>query len=159
MRPVAPNTARSTRSTLARRAAPAQGNFGATLGPSRGGADTSTILERHLGPPSEVRVVHGCTALALFPDATAALRATMGLLGEASRTSGSATAGAHVTGRAHDEIGPDSGPVRAAAALAHLADANRLLVTSDLLAAISPVRGSTWSFDPAPRRSWAARPS
>lgn len=120
--------------------------------------DTSTILERHLGPVGEIRVVQGCTALAIFPDVTAAVRATMGLLGEASRTSGSATAGAHVTGTAHDEILPESAPSRAAALLAHLADANRLLVTSALLDAISPVRGSVWSFDPGPTAQLGGTP-
>jgi hypothetical protein len=113
--------------------------------------DTSTILERYLGPAKgEVRLVQGCTALAVVPDVRAGLLATMEVLAEASRTSGSATAGAQVVQDAPDQIGPGSSPARAAAALASVADAARLLVTAEVIAALQPADGSTLSFDAGP---------
>ena len=113
--------------------------------------DTSTILERHLRPVSgEVRLVRGYTALAVVPGVRAGLLATMEVLGEASRTSGSATAGAQVAGEALDQIGPESSPARAAAALAAVSETDRLLVTGDVVAALQPADGSTLSFDAGP---------
>jgi hypothetical protein len=120
--------------------------------------DTSTILERHVSPGGEVRLVRGCTALAVFPGVTASLRATTALLSEAQGTSGSVTAGAHATELTHDDIVPDSVPARIAAALAQLADANRLLVTGDLLRGFPPDRWSSWSFDPGPTARFGDSP-
>jgi hypothetical protein len=110
--------------------------------------DTSTILERYLGPlAAEIRLVQGYTALAMVHDAHAAILATMDLLGEAARSSGSATAGAYITQDALEEVGPASRAARTAAALAGLAEADRLLVTADVIGALRPADGSTLSFD------------
>jgi hypothetical protein len=110
--------------------------------------DTSTILERYLGPlGAEIRLVRGSTAMAMAHDAHAAIAATIDLLGEAARSSGSATAGAHLTHDAIEDVGPASRAARAAAALAGLAEADRLLVTADVIGALTPADGSTLSFD------------
>src|SRR5262245_57569019 len=56
--------------------------------------DTSSILDHYLGPlAADIRLVRGCTAMAIVHDAHAALAAAMDLLGESARSSGSATAG------------------------------------------------------------------
>lgn len=113
--------------------------------------DTSTILERYLGPANgEVRLVQGCTALAVVPGVRDGLIATMEVLAEAARTSGSATAGAQVVLDASDQLGPGSSAARAAAALAAVSDADRLSVTGDVVAALQPLDGSTLSFDAGP---------
>ena len=55
--------------------------------------DTSAILDRYLGPVNaEIRLVAGCTALAVVPDVRQGLLATLDLLREAARSSGSASA-------------------------------------------------------------------
>jgi hypothetical protein len=112
--------------------------------------DTSTILDRYLGPAGGgVRLVQGCTALAVIPGVRAGLLATMEVLGEAGRTSGSATAGAQIVSDP-DQVGPGSSSARAAEVLASLAEADRLLVTGDVVAALPPADGSTLSFDAGP---------
>ena len=73
-------------------------------------------------------------------DAHAAILATMDLLGEAARSSGSATAGAHITQDALEDVGPASRAARTAAALAGLAEADRLLVTADVIGALQARR-------------------
>jgi hypothetical protein len=123
--------------------------WGSDAGPND--LDTSTILDRYLGPAAgAVRLVHGCTALAMFPDVRGAVNAALDLLAEAARTSGSANAGMHVTVDPSDDIGPASHAGRLAAQLADLAEADRLLVTGEVIAALSPADGSALSFDPAP---------
>lgn len=113
--------------------------------------DTSTILERHLGPANgDIRLVRGYTALAVVPDVRGGLVATLELLAEASRTSGSATAGAQVTTDPSDQIGTDSKASRAAATLASLAASDRLLVTGDVVSTLQPADGSALAFDPGP---------
>jgi hypothetical protein len=113
--------------------------------------DTSTILERHLRPANgEVRLVQGCTALAVIPGVRAGLLATMEMLGEASRTSGSATAGAQVVAHLPDQVGPGSSSARAAEALAVVSDAGQLLVTGDVVDALHPTDGSILSFGAGP---------
>jgi hypothetical protein len=111
--------------------------------------DTSSILDHYLGPlAADIRLVRGCTAIAIVHDAHAALAATMDLLGESARSSGSATAGAHVTRDAIDEVGPGSHVARAAAELASLAEADRLLVSAEVLELLGPADGAVLSFDP-----------
>jgi hypothetical protein len=82
-------------------------------------------------------------------DARATLLATMALLREAARSSGSASAGAQAIADPPDEVGPGSREARTAAALAGMADADRLLV-SERLAAILGDGASTFAFDPGP---------
>jgi hypothetical protein len=124
--------------------------WGSEAGPTD--PDTSTILERYLGPVgADIRLVQGYTALVVSTNVRGALLATMDLLREAMRSSGSATAGAHVTRIAPDDVGPMARCARTAATLSELADADRLLVTGDVVIALEPVDGSVLSFDAGPR--------
>lgn len=122
--------------------------WGSDAGPND--LDTSTILDRHLGPSAgAVRLVQGYTAIAVFTDVRRAVTATLDLLAEAARTSGSATAGMQVTSDPIEDVGPSSRAGRLAAMLADHAEADRLLVTGDVIAALAPADGSTLSFDSA----------
>ena len=111
----------------------------ATPTPARSSSHTGLARRRVRRP--------GAPALAMVHDAHAAILATMDLLGEAARSSGSATAGAHITHAALEDVGPASRAARTAAALAGLAEADRLLVTADVIGALRPADGSTLSFD------------
>jgi hypothetical protein len=123
--------------------------WGSEAGPTD--PDTSTVLERYLGGVAgEVRQVQGYTVLAVATDMRRALHATLDLLGEAARSSGSAVAGVHVTEAAPEEVGPSSRAARIAATLAGLAEADRVLVTGAVIAALDPSEGSTLSFDAGP---------
>ena len=111
-------------------------------------ADTSTIVERHFGlTGAGVRLVQGCTVLISSAGAREALLATMALLREASRSSGSATAGAQLIAEAPDEVSPMSRSARTAAALATIADADRLLIAETLKASLGD---GAFAFDPGP---------
>lgn len=113
--------------------------------------DTSTMLERYLGGVAgDIRVVQGCTVLAVATDVRRGVHAAMDVLGEAARSSGSAVAGLHVTSAALDDIGPSSHDARVSAALAELAEADRLLVTADAVAALGSQKSSTLMFDVGP---------
>jgi hypothetical protein len=112
--------------------------------------DTSTIVARHAGPAGgQIRVVRGCTVLTSYDDPRAAVRATLALLAEAQRSSGSAVAGAHLEPGVPGDIGPEAKVARVAASLADLADADRLLVTAQMVAALD-ARGSELAFDDGP---------
>jgi class 3 adenylate cyclase len=64
------------------------------------------------------------------------LWATLGLLAEAQRSSGSAVAGAHIQIGDADDTGPATSVARVAASLAKLAEADRLLVTREVVDAL-----------------------
>jgi hypothetical protein len=118
--------------------------------PDPDGADLSSILDRHLGPEAlSVRLVRGCTALAVFNDVRAAVVCVMGLLAEAGRSSGSATAGINITDDPATDVAPSSRAGRLAAALADLAEADRLLVTEGVVAALGAADGAGLAFDEA----------
>jgi hypothetical protein len=120
--------------------------------PDPAGADLGTILERHLGHgASSIRLVQGCTAVAVFADVRSAVESLMDLLAESARTSGSATAGMHVTDDPVADVAPSSHAGRLAAALARLADADRLAVTDEVVAVLRQDDGAAaLSFDDAP---------
>ncbi len=119
--------------------------------PDPAGADLSTILERHLGrDATSIRLVQGCTAIAVFAEVHVAVEAVLDLLAESARSSGSATAGIHLTDDAVADVAPSSRSGRLAAALARLADADRLVVTDDVIAALRTRDGAGLSFDDAP---------
>jgi hypothetical protein len=112
--------------------------------------DTSTIVERHAGPAGgEIRLVRGCTVLASYADPRAAVRSTLALLAEAQRSSGSAVAGAHLELGDPGDIGPEARVARVAASLAGLADADKLLVTAQVVEAVQAL-GSDLAFDDGP---------
>lgn len=112
--------------------------------------DTSTIVDRHAAPAGgEIRLVRGCTVLTTYGDPRAAVRATLSLLVEAQRSSGSAVAGAHLGASAPDDVGPDTNVARVAAALSELADADKLLVTAQVVEALED-GGSDLAFDDGP---------
>jgi hypothetical protein len=112
--------------------------------------DTSTIVARHAGPAGgEIRVVRGCTVLTSFDDPRVAVRATLALLAEAQRSSGSAVAGAHLEIGDPSDVGPQARVARVAASLAGLADADKLLVTAQMVEALEAT-GSDLAFDDGP---------
>jgi hypothetical protein len=112
--------------------------------------DTSTIVNRHAGPAGgEIRLVRGCTVLTMYADPRAAVRATLELLAEGHRSSGSVVAGAHVEPGDPGDVGPDAKVARVAASLAGLADADRLLVTAEVVEALH-TPGSDLAFDEGP---------
>jgi hypothetical protein len=119
--------------------------------PDPDGVDLSSILERHLGAGAiSIRLVSGCTALAVFNDVRTAVTCVMDLLAEAARSSGSATAGIHLAEDPAADVAPSSRAGRLAASLAALADADRLAVTGEVVAALRVSDGAGLAFDPAP---------
>jgi hypothetical protein len=123
--------------------------WGSEATPSDG--DTGTIVDRAFARSgATVRVVQGCTVLVAGSDVRGTLAATMSLLAEAARSSGSAVAGAQVIDGAPDEAAPGSTAARTAATLAGIADAGRLLVTEQVVASLGDDGRTSFAIDDGP---------